>query len=57
MGLSRLLRVNFSHVEAISEDASALSRLLAIVRGERKVFSHRLDPLLPVVNVRSQAAR
>ena len=34
--------VNFSHVEAISGDFSHRIRPLAILRGERKVFSHSL---------------
>src|SRR6516162_8774495 len=34
--------VNFSHVDAISGDFSHRIRPLAILRGERKVFSHSL---------------
>ena len=36
--------VNFSHVDAISDEFSRPIRLLAILRGERNEFSHSLDP-------------
>ena len=42
------LGVNFSHVDAISGDLPPLIRLLAILRGERKEFSHSLGQLQPL---------
>ena len=42
------LGVNFSHVDAISGDFSHRIHLLAILRGERKVFSHSLIWTPPV---------
>jgi hypothetical protein len=36
------LGVNFSHVEAISDDFAHRIRLLSILRGERNEFSHSL---------------
>jgi hypothetical protein len=38
----RFLPVNFSHVDAISRDLSAPIRVLAILRGGRNEFLHRL---------------
>ena len=37
--------VNFSHVDAISDEFSRPIRLLAILRGERNEFSHSLGRL------------
>ena len=42
------LRVNFSHVDAISGDLSPAIRLLPILRGEQKEFSHSLGHKRPV---------
>jgi hypothetical protein len=46
------LGVNFSHVDAISGDFSHRIRPLAILRGERKVFSQSLDPQQAVAAAR-----